>query len=59
MTSCTTTATWIDDPFPSFPGSHGGGAAEFPSIIRKIPVPRRKYFIEYGQDVWEAEEMRV
>lgn len=25
-TSCTTTATWVDDsPFPSFPGSHGGG----------------------------------
>ncbi|WP_294322433.1 hypothetical protein [uncultured Chryseobacterium sp.] len=25
VTSCTTTATWIDDPFPSFPGSHSGG----------------------------------
>ncbi|WPO82957.1 hypothetical protein SD427_01035 [Chryseobacterium sp. JJR-5R] len=25
VTSCSTTATWIDDPFPSFPGGGGGG----------------------------------
>ncbi|GEN75623.1 hypothetical protein [Chryseobacterium hagamense] len=45
VTSCTTTATWIDDPFPSFPGSHGGGGGGgIPIDHPKDPCTQAKVF---------------
>jgi hypothetical protein len=45
VTSCTTTATWIDDPFPSFPGSHGGGGGGGTPVDHpKDPCTQAKVF---------------